>query len=326
MAQDILRQLQDIRQKALDNLEAQHQELLFKTIQRLEREVVNIASELPSRTGTLFNTRLAIEIRPKLQQAIEELYLKPVQTFIKDYDKIAGTIVATYGKLSEQKNLKGELLIPKEFAQITEADLVVIQQLKKLAFTNFQNLGNELANTLAGEVYQSTLVGRSFNDMVQTIREKINGIYQFSDNKKAQQLVEYISNNPDGAEVNIAIDELKQVYGRNTQGDSFVKYASLLVTDSIMGFDGQLAKYRADALGLGSFLYYGSIIKDSRDFCRKHTGKVYTEEEINQIWASDTGQGRDQGSPFIVRGGYNCRHSWQPVDPSWVDEEGNSTI
>ena len=316
MAQDILRQLQEIRQKALDNLEAQHQELLFKTIQRLEREVVSIASELPTRTGELYSTRLAIELKPKLQQAIEELYLKPVQSFIKDYDKIAGVIVASYGKLP----------VPAEFKSITEADLVVIQQLKRLAFTNFQNLGNELANTLAGEVYQSTLVGRSFNNMVETIREKINGIYQFSDNKKAQQLVEYISNNPDGSQVDTAIDELKQTYGRTTEGDSFVKYASLLVTDSIMGFDGQLAKFRADELGFGSYLYYGSIIKDSRDFCRKHTGKVYTEEEINQIWANDTKQGRDQGSPFIVRGGYNCRHSWQPIDPSWVDEEGNTTI
>lgn len=316
MAQDILQQLQAIRERTIDNLEAQHQELLFKTLRRLEQEVVNIASELPNKTGELYSTRLAIEIRPRLQQAIEEFYLKPVQTFIKDYDKIAGVIVATYGKLP----------IPAEFKNITQADLVTIQQLKQLAFTNFQNLGNELANTLAGEVYQSTLVGRSFNDMVQTIREKINGIYQFSDNKKAQQLVEYIANNPDGAEVETAIDELKQVYGRTTAGDSFVKYASLLVTDSIMGFDGQLAKFRADELGLTSYLYYGSIIKDSRDFCRKHAGKVYTEEQIRQIWANDTGQGRDQGSPFIVRGGYNCRHSWQPIDPSWVDEEGNSTL
>ena len=316
MAQDILQQLQAIRERTIDNLETQHQELLFKTLRRLEQEVVNIASELPTKTGELYSTRIAIEIRPKLQQAIEEFYLKPVQTFIKDYDKIAGVIVATYGKLP----------IPPEFKNITQADLVTIQQLKQLAFTNFQNLGNELANTLAGEVYQSTLVGRSFNDMVQTIREKINGIYQFSDNKKAQQLVEYIANNPDGAEVNTAIDELKQVYGRTSEGDSFVKYASLLVTDSIMGFDGQLAKFRADELGLTSYLYYGSIIKDSRDFCRKHAGKVYTEEQIRQIWANDTGQGRDQGSPFIVRGGYNCRHSWQPIDPSWVDEEGNSTL
>ena len=316
MAQDILQQLQAIRERTIDNLEAQHQELLFKTLRRLEQEVVNIASELPTKTGELYSTRLAIEIRPRLQQAIEEFYLKPVQTFIKDYDKIAGVIVATYGKLP----------IPLEFKNITQADLVTIQQLKQLAFTNFQNLGNELANTLAGEVYQSTLVGRSFNDMVQTIREKINGIYQFSDNKKAQQLVEYIANNPDGAEVNTAIDELKQVYGRTSEGDSFVKYASLLVTDSIMGFDGQLAKFRADELGLTSYLYYGSIIKDSRDFCRKHAGKVYTEEQIRQIWINDPEQGRDQGTPFVVRGGYNCRHSWQPIDPSWVDEEGNSTL
>lgn len=316
MAQDILQQLQAIRERTIDNLEAQHQELLFKTLRRLEQEVVNIASELPTKTGELYSTRIAIEIRPRLQQAIEEFYLKPVQTFIKDYDKIAGVIVATYGKLP----------IPAEFKNITQADLVTIQQLKQLAFTNFQNLGNELANTLAGEVYQSTLVGRSFNDMVQTIREKINGIYQFSDNKKAQQLVEYIANNPDGAEVETAIDELKQVYGRTTAGDSFVKYASLLVTDSIMGFDGQLAKFRADELGLTSYLYYGSIIKDSRDFCRKHAGKVYTEEQIRQIWINDPEQGRDQGTPFVVRGGYNCRHSWQPIDPSWVDEEGNSTL
>ena len=316
MAQDILLQLRLARENILNSLETKHQELLYKALQRLEQEVVNIALELPNKTGTLFNTRLAIEIRPKLQQAIEELYLKPVQTFINDYDKIAGTIVATYGKLP----------IPPEFKQITEADLVTIQQLKKLAFTNFQNLGTEFTNTLAQEIYQSTLVGRSSSQMVQTIRDKINGIYQYSDNVKAQQLVEYISNNPNGAEVATAIDELKQNYGRTSQGDSFVKYATLVVQDSIMGFDGQFAKYRADEVGLTSYLYYGSLMKDSRDFCRKHAGKVYNEEQIAEIWANDTGQGRDQGSPFIVRGGYNCRHSWQPVDPSWIDEKGKSTI
>jgi len=316
VAQDILEQLRIARESILNSLEAKHQELLYKTLQRLEQEVVNISLELPSKSGVLFDTRLAIEIKPSLQKAIEEFYLKPVQTFINDYDKIAGTIVATYGKLP----------IPPEFKTITQADLVTIQQLKKLAFTNFQNLGTEFTNTLAQEIYQSTLVGRSAGQMVQTIRDKINGIYQFSDNAKAQQLVEYISNNPNGAEVATAIDELKQNYGRTSQGDSFVKYASLVVQDSIMGFDGQFAKYRADEAGLTSFLYYGSLMKDSRDFCRLHAGKVYTTDEINQIWANDSAQGRDQGSPFIVRGGYNCRHSWQPVDPSWIDESGNSTI
>ena len=181
MAQDLLQQLQIIRAKAVNNLEAQHQKLLNDTLSTLEKRVVQAVSELPVQDGALFNTRLAIEIRPKLQQAIEELYLAKVQTFIKDYDKVAGTIVATYGKLP----------IPAEFKQITEADLVTIQQLKKIAFTQFQNLGNEFTNTLAQEVYQSTLVGKPFSEVVDTIRSKINGIYQQADDRKRQDLVNF---------------------------------------------------------------------------------------------------------------------------------------
>ena len=67
MAQDLLQQLQSIRAKAVNNLESQHQKLLIDTLQNLEKEVVKIISELPIQEGALFNTRLAIEIRPKLQ-------------------------------------------------------------------------------------------------------------------------------------------------------------------------------------------------------------------------------------------------------------------
>jgi hypothetical protein len=321
VAQDLLQELQSIRAKAITTLESQHQQLLADTLQKLEQEVVNIVSTLPIQDGALFNTRLAIEIIPKLQQAIEQLYLKKVQTFINDYDKIAATIVATYGKLP----------IPNEFKQITEADLVTIQQLKKIAFSQFQNLGTEFSNTLAQEVYQSSLVGKPFGDVVQTIRDKISGIYQQADNKKREELVTFIQEqkaqgNMSSPDVQTAVDELKQNYGSTVTGDNLYSYSSQIVQDALMGFDGQFAKYRADEAGLTSFLYYGSLMKDSRDFCRLHAGKVYTTDEINQIWANDSAQGRDQGSPFIVRGGYNCRHSWQPVDPSWIDESGNSTI
>ena len=137
MAQDLLQELQDIRAKYVLTLEREHQKLLSDSLKQLETRVIQSVSELPIRDGALFNTRLAIEIRPKLQQAIEELYLAKVQTFIKDYDKVAGTIVATYGKLP----------IPLEFKQMTEADLVTIQQLKKIAFSQFQNLATEFTNT-----------------------------------------------------------------------------------------------------------------------------------------------------------------------------------
>jgi len=310
----LLQELQAIRANAITSLEDKQQELLIKALQQLENRVVETALNLPNRSGVLFDTRLAIEIRPKLQQAIEELYLTKVQTFINDYDKVAANIVATYGKLP----------IPNEFKQITEIDLQVIQQLKKISFSQFQNLGNEFVNTLANEVYQSTLTGRPVVEMVQTLKSKINGIYQQSDNTKAQQLVDYIANNPNGAEVDTAVSQLQTIYGRDRLGDNLNRYATQIVQDSLMGFDGQFAKFRADELGLTSYVYYGSLVRDSRDFCIENANKIFTEEEIRQKWADETWQGKAQGDPFVVRGGYNCRHHFQPVNPDWgkINEDG----
>jgi hypothetical protein len=318
MAQDLLQELQDIRAKYVLTLEREHQKLLSDSLKQLETRVIQSVSELPIRDGALFNTRLAIEIRPKLQQAIEELYLAKVQTFIKDYDKVAGTIVATYGKLP----------IPIEFKQITEADLVTIQQLKKIAFSQFQNLATEFTNTLAQEVYQSTLVGKPFSEVVDTIRSKINGIYQQADDRKRQELVNFAQDQIAKGKTNTedfktAVDELKQTYGSTVTGNNLYSYSSQIVGDALMGFDGQFAKFRADELGLTSFIYYGSIIRDSRDFCVEHANKVFTEEEARALWQSDW-QGKSGSDPFLDRGGYNCRHHWQPTSTDWgtVKEDG----
>ncbi len=320
MAQDLLQQLQQIRFKAVNNLESQHQKLLIDTLQNLEKEVVRLVSELPIQEGALFNTRLAIEIRPKLQKAIEDLYLTKVQTFINDYDKIAGTIVATYGKLP----------IPNEFKQITEADLTTIQQLKKIAFTQFQNLATEFSNTLAQEVYQSTLVGKPFADVVETVRAKINGIYQQADTRKQKELVDFVQAQRIAGKTNTedfktAVDELKQSYGSTVTGANLAVYSSQIVQDALMGFDGQFAKFRADELGLTSYVYFGSVIRDSRDFCVEHANKIFTEEEARQLWQNDW-QGKSGSDPFIDRGGYNCRHHWQPVDPEWGTVKDDGTF
>jgi hypothetical protein len=320
VAQDLLQQLQQIRFKAVNNLESQHQKLLIDTLQNLEKEVVRLVSELPIQEGALFNTRLAIEIRPKLQKAIEDLYLTKVQIFINDYDKIAGTIVATYGKLP----------IPNEFKQITEADLTTIQQLKKIAFTQFQNLATEFSNTLAQEVYQSTLVGKPFADVVETVRAKINGIYQQADTRKQKELVDFVQAQRIAGKTNTedfktAVDELKQSYGSTVTGANLAVYSSQIVQDALMGFDGQFAKFRADELGLTSYVYFGSVIRDSRDFCVEHANKIFTEEEARQLWQNDW-QGKSGSDPFIDRGGYNCRHHWQPVDPEWGTVKDDGTF
>tara|TARA_R100001440_G_scaffold62196_1_gene82254 strand:+ start:60 stop:1283 length:1224 start_codon:yes stop_codon:yes gene_type:complete len=38
------------------------------------------------------------------------------------------------------------------------------------------------------------------------------------------------------------------------------------------------------------------------------------------MWNNRAWQGKSTGDPFIVRGGYRCRHTWIPTDPSWGEE------
>ena len=70
----------------------------------------------------------------------------------------------------------------------------------------------------------------------------------------------------------------------------------------------------ANQTGLDRFLYAGNLQSNSRRFCIAHVDGVYTRDQIRQMK-------NGQIEPVITFcGGYNCRHSWVPVDPSWDDE------
>ena len=315
MAKDLLEKLGDYRQNKVMDLSDQQVLRLQKSLEELENLVIKEASKIDPKRGSLkLRTTIALEMRPKLKQYIEQTYLIAVQTNIADYDKSAGWLLATFK----------EYPIPKNFKEITELDLTTIQQLKRSAYLPFEDLGSEFVNELAQEVYNSTLTGKPTDQMIADLRGKINGIYQSSDDQEAQELVDFIANNPDKTEqVKTATERLQTIYGRDRLGNNFRRYATQMVQDSLMGFDGQFARYRADELGLTSYKYTGTTVRDTRDFCRRNVNRVFTEEEIRDTWSSQTWKGKAQGDPFIVRGGYNCRHHWQPTNPDWLDAEGN---
>jgi hypothetical protein len=306
---DLIEELGNYRQRRVTDLSDTHVERLQKSLQELENQVIAEASKIDPKRGTLkARTTIALELRPKLKQLIEQTYLTAVQSNIAEYDNAAAWLVATFKKYP----------IPDEFKQITELDLTTIQQLKRGAYLPFEDLGNEFVNELSQEVYNSTLTGKPTEQMIADLRGKINGVYQSTDNEEAQELVDFIANNPDKTEdIKTATERLQTIYGRDKLGNNFRRYATQLVQDSLMGFDGQFAKYRADELGLTHYKYSGTTVRDSRDFCRRNVNKVYSEDEIRRIWSTQTWQGKAQGDPFVVRGGYNCRHHWQPTDPDW---------
>jgi hypothetical protein len=48
--------------------------------------------------------------------------------------------------------------------------------------------------------------------------------------------------------------------------------------------------------------------------------RVLTEEQIREIWNTQGWAGKSTGDPFIVRGGYRCRHTWIPTIDETIDE------
>ena len=99
---------------------------------------------------------------------------------------------------------------------------------------------------------------------------------------------------------------------QNSVDASLGRYASQQLHDGLMQFDAAINIKIAKDTGATKFKYYGSDDDATRDFCAKHVGKTYTEEEIKKIWEGSW-SGKIDGDPFIVRGGYNCRHRFRPV-------------
>ena len=169
----------------------------------------------------------------------------------------------------------GELNIPDNFKTLTQIDLDTITQLKFQSFSGYEEIANRYLTEISANVYQNAIAGKPFEDMVKDLKGLVTGV-------------------------------------EDRRGRSMSNYASQIAHDSVMQFDGQFTVYKAKEAGLNKYKYIGSLVRDSRDHCRKHLGKTYTEEQIRNIWQGSW-SGKAEGDPFIVRGGYRCRHTWLPV-------------
>ena len=296
--------------RILDKLADQHEERLVNVLYTLEDDVINAVRR--STGGELISTRLAIQLQPQLRQAIENTFLNEADLLInEDYNKIAKEVLDTFGKMP----------IPAKFRNLTQVDLQTITALKYQSFSGFEDIAERFLKVINDEVYQSAIAGRPFADVEKNIRSHINGVYQKSNQREINELVDFINENKFNAEnktrVEEAITKLRTEYAADRAGENLRKYAGQIAHDSVMQFHGQFTVKKAKDSGLEHFSYTGTLVRDSRPFCRDMVNKTLTEKEIRDRWNSQSWAGKSSGDPFIVRGGYRCRHTWIPTNPDW---------
>ena len=299
--------------KILDKLADQHEQRIIDVLYRLEEDVIKEVTRATS--GKLVSQRLAIQLQPAIRNLVETTFLDEADTIInEEYNKIAKEVLDTFG----------EMPIPKKFKSLTEVDLTTLNALKTQSFSGFEDIAERFLKVINDEVYQSTIAGRPFDDMVTNIRSHINGVYKRSNTAEINELVDFINENKfDSAkklQVEEAVRKLHTQYASDRAGNNLRRYASQIAHDSVMQFHGQFTVAKAKEAGLTHFTYTGTLVRDSREFCVSMLNKTLTEEQIRDMWNNRSWQGKSTGDPFIVRGGYRCRHTWIPTDPSWGEE------
>lgn len=176
------------------------------------------------------------------------------------------------------------------------------------------------ADEVLRTVVVGTAAGVAVNEIAKQARARISGHFVTDSNpdvRKAQTLLKraIITRTLDATQDEIR--RAKRVIAERITGinltNSVRDLASQRVSDAVMQFDGAFMKNQGDRKGVTRWRYDGGIIDTSRDWCQEHEGQEYTEDEIYDLWMSDW-TGKEPGDPFVVRGGYNCRHFWVAVE------------
>ena len=123
--------------------------------------------------------------------------------------------------------------------------------------------------------------------------------------------------------VDKSIQTLQTKFGRDRAGENMKRYAGQILNDSLREFDATLSANKAAEAELTHFKYYGNVIPTTRRHCAflVRRDKLFTIDEVKRLGRANW-TGKKPGDQLIVRGGYNCRHQWSPVDPEWFNEDG----
>jgi hypothetical protein len=122
--------------------------------------------------------------------------------------------------------------------------------------------------------------------------------------------------------VDAAVEQLHTKYARDRVGNNLRRYATQQLHDGLMQYSASINMQMGNQLGADKFKYFGTVVEDTRQWCKDHIGRVMTEQEIRDEWANNSWAGKSSSDPFIARGGYNCRHHFRAVfdEDAVIDE------
>lgn len=168
-----------------------------------------------------------------------------------------------------------------EAAKYTNIDKDMLDTLSGQTWDIYKQFGDDAVNSVAQAMYDQVIAGGKFSDLMTSVQGALTGHV-------------------------------------DARGRPMTQYTKQFANDSVMHYHNQVNLKKAEDIGMNEFLYFGNIINATRQFCRIRAGKVYTRNQID-AWTHDW-QGK-AGPAYEYRGGYNCRHHWQPMKKEWLEDD-----
>lgn len=217
---------------------------------------------------------------------------------------ITNALTEIFNEFDKKLNLGLINLLVKDFSEISRFNrLYFKEQSLGFDFGEIKKETNAIMRKSIGLTKTGKISKGSFLDSVSNtsnIKSKLQ-----------EQLIRSVTG---GSERSNIIKELKNTLTTTDKKLGLVNshyYREL--QDQQVKYDRAESKVYADKLKMDAFIYSGTRVGDTRDFCAQRIGKIFTREEAKE-WSSKKWQGKNKGySPLIDLGGYNCLHS-----PQWI--------
>lgn len=98
------------------------------------------------------------------------------------------------------------------------------------------------------------------------------------------------------------------IVGNDNYSGGLQRHYRTFAYDTYQQVDRTSQNLFAREIGLKAFIYAGTVIKNTRKFCKSKVGKVFLVEEAEK-WQNQKFQGKNRDyNPLVDLGGHNCLH------------------
>jgi len=262
------------------NAIARDEAFLDRQIKQHKKRLKTAIHSLETKILILFSEKLVreggrlVNTKVKLKQA-QKLHKQLTRMFEAEFGEAVKSVVKNFDDIAAA--IEKRFQVFDEAYGFVDVSRETIAALKTAAMREFDAFGVMARERVAAALYDAVIVGGQYNALRSAVRGILSGRY-------------------------------------SKVGRPMTSYAGQMAFDQTMTFHNQLNLAEADRTGMDHFLYYGNIQSNTRAFCRRRVGKIYSRSRI-ESW---THQWDGKSGPAMThRGGYNCRHSWVPVRKEW---------